>query len=137
MRADDSGLHPATHAEQTPVGPSPQSGWIGQSRQIFAVRSRLLNTLPCGDAVTRLLSAMQAEMTRRHQPIGEDREGVAARMTAPASHPDPVVPQVVCLLAPPAMPDDGIAAAHRTTSREQLQRERRHPGSGLSWLLEE
>jgi hypothetical protein len=39
---------------------------------------------------------------------------------------------VVCLLAPLAMADDGLVATQRTPPREQLQRERLHPGSVLS-----
>jgi hypothetical protein len=96
------------------------------------VRCRLLNGIPGGDALTGLLPATQAEVTRRHQPIGQDREGLAARTADSASHPDPVVAPVVCLLAPPAMADDGRVATQRTPPWEQLQRERRHPGSVLS-----
>ena len=45
---------------------------------------------------------------------------------------DPVMAWVVCLLAPLAMADDGLVATQRTPPREQLQRERLHPGSVLS-----
>ncbi len=101
--------------------PSWQSGWIGGARRIFAVRRRLLNAITGGDMLTGRLSATQAKMPRRRLPIGQDREGLAARMTDSASHPDPVVALVVCLLAPLAMADDGIVAAQRTPPREQLQ----------------
>jgi len=53
-------------------------------------------------------------------------------MADPASHPDPVVALLVSLLAPLAMADNGIVATQWTPPREQLQRERRHPGSVLS-----
>jgi hypothetical protein len=39
---------------------------------------------------------------------------------------------VVRLLTPQAMANDSLVATQRTPSREQFQRERRHPGSVLS-----
>ena len=87
------------------------------------MRRGLLNGLTSGDALTGLLSATQAEMRRRRQPIGQDGEGLAARTTDSTSYPDPVVALVVCLLATSAMADDGIVAAQGTTPREQFQRE--------------
>jgi len=61
-------------------------------------------------------------MPRRRQPIGQDRKGLAARMTDSAPHPDPVrgsgrVPAYV------AVADDGIVAAKGTPSRVQFQGE--------------
>ena len=94
-----------------------------RARRILAVRRRLLDGNACGDALTGLLSATQAEMPRRRQPIGQDREGLAAGMTDATSHPDPVVAMVVRLLAPLAVADDGIIAAKRTPPRKQFQRE--------------
>ncbi|PYT32837.1 MAG: hypothetical protein DMG57_00470 [Acidobacteria bacterium] len=96
------------------------------------MRGRLINGIAGGNVLTGLLAATQAEMPRRRQPIGQDGKGLAARMTDSASHPDPVVAWVVCLLAPLAMADDGLVATQRTPPREQLQGERRHPGSVLS-----
>src|SRR5260370_39687888 len=81
---------------------------------------------------TGRMPAANAKMRRRRQPIGQDGKGLAARMTDSASHPDPVVVRVVCLLAPLAMADDGLVATQRTPPREQLQGERPHPGSDLS-----
>jgi len=46
---------PPAHAEQAPMCPSAQSGWIGQARWIFTVRRCLLNGITCGDALTGLL----------------------------------------------------------------------------------
>jgi hypothetical protein len=92
----------------------------------------LLNGIACGNVLTGLLAATQAELRRRRQPIGQDCEGLAARMTDSASYPDPVVAPVVSLLAPLAMADDAIVATQRTSPREQLQREGYHPGSVLS-----
>ena len=87
------------------------------------MRRGLLNGSTRGDALTGLLSATQAEMPRRRQPIGQDRESLAAPIADSASYPDPVVAPVVRLLAPPAMADDGIVAAQETAPREQFQRE--------------
>ena len=112
--------------------PPAESGGIGRARWIFAVRRRLFNGIPCGEALTGLLSATQAEMPRRRQPIGQDCKGLAARMADPTTHPDPVVALVVCLLTPLAMADDGIVATQRTPPRQQSQRKGRHPGSVLS-----
>ena len=126
-RADGASLHPAPQAEQSPVCPPAQSGGIGRAGRIFAVRGRLLNGIAGGNVLTGLLAAAHAEMPRRRQPIGQDGKGLAARMTDSASHPDPVVASVVCLLAPLAMADDGIVATQRTPSREQVQRERVTP----------
>ncbi len=53
-------------------------------------------------------------------------------MTDSPPHPDPIVARVVCLPAPLAMANDGIVATQRAPPREQLHRERRHPGSVLS-----
>jgi hypothetical protein len=41
------------------------------------------------------------------------------------------MPLVVRLLAPSAVTDDGLVAAHWTPSRQQLQRDCGHPGSVL------
>src|ERR1019366_103027 len=131
VRADGAGLYPATQGEQSPEGPPAQSGGIGGARRIFAVRGRLLNGIAGGNVFTGLLAAGHAEMRRRRQPIGQDGKGLAARMTDSASHPDPVVAWVVCLLAPLAMADDGLVATQRTPPREQLQRKRRRPRIGL------
>ena len=69
-----------------------------------------------------------ASATGLDEPVSEAVEKAAtrglgaARMTDSASHPDPVVALVVCLLAPLAMADDAIVAAQRTPPREQMQR---------------
>ena len=111
--------------------PSAQSGWIGRARRIFAVRRCLLNGITGGDALTGLLSATQAERRRRRQPIGQDREGLAARMTDSASHPDAFVPVIVGLAESPSMADDRVVPANRTSPRQEVQRD--HPGSMLSF----
>ena len=131
MLADGSGLHPEEHAEQATLCPSAESGWIGRARRIFAVRRGLLNGSTCGDMLTRLLSATQGERRRRRQPIGQDREGLVARPTESAPHPNAFVPVVVGLTEPPSMADDRVLLANRTSPRQEVQGD--HPGSMLSF----
>ena len=95
------------------------------------MRRCLLNGIAGGDALTGLLPATQAEMRRRRQPIGQDREGLPARLTDSAPHPDAFVPVIVGLAEPPSMADDRVVAAERTPPRQEVQRD--HPGSMLSF----
>src|SRR5713101_3788958 len=90
---------------------------------------RLLNGIPCGNPLTGLLSATQAEMPRRRHPIGQDREGLPARMTDSTSHPNAFVPVVVGLAQPPPMSEDRVVPANWTPPREEVQWD--HPGSML------
>ena len=119
------------NAEQAPVCPSAQSGRIRQARRIFAVRRCLLHRIAGGDALTGLLSTTQAEGRRRRQPIGQDREGLPARTTDSASHPDRFVLIVVALAESPSMADDRGLPADGTLPRQEGQRD--HPGSMLSF----
>ena len=111
--------------------PSAQGGGIGRARRIFAVRSRLLNGIACGDALTGLLPTPQTERRRRHQAIGQDGEGLVARVTDSASHPDAFVAIVVGLTGAQSMADDRVVPANRTPPRQEVQRD--HPGSMLSF----
>jgi hypothetical protein len=113
------------------VCPPAQSGWIGRARRIFAVRRCLLNRITCGDVLTGLLPATQAERRRRHEPIGQDREGLSAWITNPASHPNTFVPVIVGLAGSPSVADDRVAPANRTLPRQEVQGD--HPGSMLSF----
>jgi hypothetical protein len=90
----------------------------------------LLNGITCGDALTSLLSALQAERRRRSKPIGQDREGLVARMTDPAAYPNVIVLVIVGLAETPSVADDRIVAANGTSPRKQVERD--HPGSLLS-----
>jgi hypothetical protein len=130
MPAEGSGLHPAAHAEQATLCPSAQSGWIGRARRVFAVRRCLLNRSTCGNVLTGLLSATQAERRRRSEPIGQDGEGLPTRMTDSASHPDAFVPVVVGMAEPLSVADDCVFPANRTSPRQEIQWD--HPGSMLS-----
>jgi hypothetical protein len=131
MRANGSSFHPAAHAKQATLCPSAQGGWIGRTRRIFAVRRCLLNGITCGDAFTGLLSTTQAEKPGRRQPIGQDREGLTARLTESAPHPNAFLPVVVGLAKPPSMSDDRVVVANRTPPRQKVQRD--YPGSMLSF----
>ena len=111
--------------------PSAQNGWIGRAQRIFAVRRCLLNGSTGGDALAGLLPATQGERRRRRQPIGQDREGLIARSTNPASHPNAFVAVIVGLAEPLSMTDDRVVAANRTPPREEAHRN--HPGSMLSF----
>jgi hypothetical protein len=91
----------------------------------------LLNGITCGDALTSLFSATQAERSLRRQPIGQDREGLVARMADSAPHPNVFVPVIVGLAKPPSMTNDRVVAANRASPRQEAQRD--HPGSMLSF----
>ncbi len=57
----------------------------------------------------------------RRQPVGQDREGLAARMTDSAAHPNAFVLFVVGLAESPSMADDRVVAANRTSPRQEVQ----------------
>jgi len=90
----------------------------------------LLNSVTGEDPLTGLLSATQAVVPGRRQPIRQDRVGLPARLTDAAPHPKAFVPVIVALTEPPSVADDGVAIANRTSPRQQAQRD--HPGSMLS-----
>jgi len=102
------------------VCPSAQSGWIGRARRIFAIRCRLLHASTGGDVLAGLLPATQSKRRRRHQPIGQDRKGLIARSTNPASHPNAFVAVIMGLAEPLSMADDRVVSANRTSPREEF-----------------
>ena len=59
----------------------------------------------------------------RRQPIGQDREGLPARLTDSAPHPDAFVPVIVGLPESPSVADDRVVAAKRTSPRQEIQAE--------------
>ena len=91
----------------------------------------MLGRIAGGDPFTGLLSAMQTVRRRRHQPIGQDREGLVTRVADSASHPDAFVPVVVSLTGTPSMSNDRVVLADRTSPRQEVQGD--HPGSMLSF----
>ena len=95
------------------------------------MRRRLLHGITCGDALTGLLPAVQAEGRRRSEPIGQDCEGLVARMTDPAAHPNAIMLVIVGLAEPQPMADDRVVSAKGTPPWQEVQRD--HPGSMLSF----
>ena len=95
------------------------------------MRHCLFHGITGGDVLTGLLSATQGEKRRRRQPIGQDGEGLPARMTDSTSHPNAFVPVIVGLARPPSMADDRRALTYGTAARQQFQRN--YPGSLLSF----
>ena len=95
------------------------------------MRHCLFHGITGGEVLTGLLSATQAERRRRHQPIGQDREGLATRVADSASHPNAFVPVVVSLTGTPSMANDRVVLADRTSPRQEVQGD--HPGSMLSF----
>ena len=127
----NAGLHPEPYAEQAPLCPSAQSAWIGRARGILAVRCSLLHRVAGTDPLTGLLSAPQAVVPERCQPIRQDRVGLLAWVTDSAPHPDALLPVIVGLAKSPSVPDDRVAMTNRTTPGQKLQRD--YPGSALSF----
>ena len=130
MLALSSGAQPAPQAEQSPLCPSAQGGWIGQARRIFTVRRCLLDRITGGDPLAGPLSTEQAVMAGRRQPIGQNREGLFAWLADSAPHPDAFVLVIVALASAPSMANDRVGVTNWTTPRQALQRN--HPGSMLS-----
>jgi hypothetical protein len=67
----------------------------------------------------------------RRQLIRQDREGLAARLTKSAPHPQARAPVIVTLTKSPAVADDRIVMANRTAPRQKFQGD--YPGSALSF----
>ena len=95
------------------------------------MRCCLLARVAGGDPFAALLSTVQAVVTGRRKPIRQNRKGLLARQTDSAPHPDAIVPVIVALTESPAVPDDCVVTANRTTPRQEVQRD--HPGSALSF----
>jgi hypothetical protein len=93
----------------------------------------LFGRLTGADPLTGLLSTMQAVVPGRRQPIRQDREGLAARVTDSPPHPDACVSVVVALTESPAVADDRVVTADWTSPRQKIQWDHHHPGSMLSF----
>src|SRR5260370_40881119 len=81
---------------------------MGQGCRIFAVRCWLFGRIADADPLTGLVPATQAIVPRRRQPIRQDREGLLARPTDSAPHPNACVPIIVALAKSPSVADDGV-----------------------------
>jgi hypothetical protein len=99
--------------------------------RIFAERCGMLDGFSCGDPLTRFLSTAQSVVSRRCEPLGQDREGLPARPTDSTSHPDRFAVIVVALAESSSVADDRVLPADGTLPRQEGQRD--HPGSTLSF----
>ena len=104
---------------------------VRQTARVLAVRRGLLGGLAGGDPLAGLLSATQGVVSGRSQPIGQDREGLPARPTDSAPHPNAFSPVIMGWTEPSSMANDCDVPANRTSPRQQVQRD--HPGSMLSF----
>jgi hypothetical protein len=99
--------------------------------RIFAERCGMLDGFSRGDPLTRFLSTAQSVVSRRYEPLGQDREGLSARPTYSTSHPDRFAVIVMALAESPSVADDRVLPADGTLPRQEGQRD--HPGSMLSF----
>jgi hypothetical protein len=90
----------------------------------------LLGRITGPDLLASLPPAMQGEGGRRREPIGQNREGLPARLTDSSPYPDAFVLVVVGMAEPPSVADDRVLAAKWTSPRQEVQPD--HPGSTLS-----
>jgi len=95
------------------------------------VRCGLFGRIADADPLTGLVSATQAIVPGRRQPIWQDREGLLARPTDSAPHPNACAPIIVALTKAPSVADDGVVLANRTAPRQKFQGD--YPGSMLSF----
>ena len=65
------------------------------------------------------------------EPIGEDREGLVARLTDSASYPEAFVLVIMALAESPSVADDRVVPTDRTSPRQEIQWD--HPGTMLSF----
>src|SRR6516164_9401579 len=98
---------------------------IWQTRRGLAVRRGLFGSITGGDVATDLLPAVQSEGRRWRQPIGQDREGLPARLADSAPHPDVFVLVIMALTQSLPVANNGIGEANGTSPRQQFQRN--HP----------
>jgi hypothetical protein len=90
----------------------------------------LLGSFTGGYVLTSLLPAVQGEKSRWRQPIGQDGEGLLARPTNAAPHPNAIVTVIAGMTKPLPVAHDRVVTTKRTSPREKIQGD--HPGSNLS-----
>jgi hypothetical protein len=93
---------------------------------------RLFEWTTGGKPFTRLLTAMQGEVPRWDQPLGQNGEGLTTRSAYPSSHPYSFLLLIVSLAQAQSVADDRIVAANGASPRQALQRN--YPGSSLSFV---
>jgi hypothetical protein len=81
--------------------------------------------------IAGLPPTVQAVVPRRRQVVGQSREGLLARPTDSAPHPDGSPLIIVALTESPSVADDRVVAADRAAPRQEIQWD--HPGSVLSF----
>ena len=121
----------------SPRDPGPQPGHKLISRRCAHRRTvepsgKRDGSLQCGAAFSAvspaairshgLLSATEAEMPGRCQPVRQDSKRLLARSTNAATHPDACVSVVVRLPESPSVADDRVVAAQRAQPGQQMQR---------------
>jgi hypothetical protein len=92
----------------------------------------LLGGVAGGDPITGLLPAPQAERHCRREPIGQDREGLPARLTDAAAYPNAFLPVIVGWTKSTSVADDRVVPADRTSPRQEIQWD--YPGTMLSFV---
>jgi hypothetical protein len=75
-----------------------------------------------GEPLAGLLPAMQSEVPKWDQALGQNREGLATRTAYPSSHPYSFPLLVVSLAEAPFVANDRIAAANGASPRQALKR---------------
>ena len=95
------------------------------------MRCRLFGRITGADPLAGLPSTLQAVVPGRRQPIGQDREGLTARLTDSAPHPEACVLIIMALTKSPSVADDRIVTTDWTSPRQEIQWD--HPGSMLSF----
>jgi len=91
----------------------------------------LLKRIAGTDPLTGQLSTPQAVLPGRRLIIRQDREGLAARLTDSAPHPQAGAPVIVALTKSPTVADDRVVLANGASPRQKFQGH--HPGSALSF----
>jgi hypothetical protein len=122
------------HPERASLSAEIGSYWFGVALSFGPLANRIGINASLVYQVTGLcvvlLSATQAERRRRSEPIGQDSQGLVARMTDPAAHSNVIVLVIVGMAETPSVADDRLLAANRTSPRQKIQRG--YPGLMLS-----
>ena len=95
------------------------------------MRGCLLGRITHGDSLAGLLSAPQAVVPGRCQPIRQDREGFPARLTDSSPHPNAFALVIVTLAQSASVADNRVVPADWAAPRQAIQGD--HPGSMLSF----
>ena len=89
------------------------------------MRCGLFGGLAGRDLLTGLLSATEGIVPGRRQPIGQDREGLPARLAESAPHPNALALVVMTLTQTQSMTDNSVVNTDGASPRKEIQRN--HP----------